>query len=226
MNRTQNYPLLCACLTLLVVANPAQSQQDSGVNRPVYDADTAKLLSELVGLARRTVWGAGETARATYLAVRISQKGRAAVPYVRQRFLDATLPEDGFLCAAFVALHGDVQDQLRVRKELETSEDKRSWLRGIVGDEKAMTASLRSGARWRDIPSRLPITLRGRKLAVVCMRSGDPLVRRTGLYFGFWLRGDVYAKEIRRISLRDPDGLTKRYARYLYEVRRKLAGRG
>lgn len=188
----------------------------------VYDADTAPLLDEMVALVRRPKWGSGETARATYLALRVSSRGRPAVPYVRQRFLAARLPEDAFLCAAFVAVHGGMRDFLVMRKSLETEASKRAWLESIVGNEKMMTASLRSGARWRDVPGRLPVAGRGRTFALVCLRSSDPLVRRAGLYFGFWLRDDAYASALRELAIRDPDGLTRRYARYLFDVWRKL----
>jgi hypothetical protein len=225
MVRMQKSVLLCAWGAIAVSVMYGHAGPASGTAKRAGDEDAARILDELVVLSRRAEWGAGETARATYLVLRICQKGRSAVPYVRQRFLAATTLEDGFLCAAFIALHGKTRDMLAVRTEFETSENKRTWLRELVGNEKAMTDSLRRSQRWREIPTRLPITLRGRTLAALCMQSSDPLVRRAGLYFGFWLAGESYVKELRRMASRDTDGMTRRYARYLYKVRRHLANR-
>lgn len=171
--------------------------------------------NELTELARNDSWAAAEWVRASYLATRLAGAGQAALPYVRGRFARANVPEEAFLAGLFVAVFGTDRDLRFVRRSLEVSRSKQGWLRQMLGDGAALAAAIREGESWKRGLSLLPSLAGIRKLADLCMRSDDALVRRAGLYWGYWVCSPPYWHRVRALADQDPDGLTRRLASYL-----------
>jgi hypothetical protein len=173
------------------------------------------MFEELAGLIRHGEWGPVEWARGSVLGAQILRVGAPGVPHMRGRFVKTADPVEAFLSGAYVAIHGEGADHVRMRKELETNPAKRAWLKSLVGDARAVNASLREGEHWRQAAGYLPAMGGYRRFCQLCMESKDALVRRAGLYWGYWVADDAYQKTARRLARSDPDALLRQLAAQL-----------
>ena len=188
-------------------------------NAPALGSQMAPLLDELAALTRQGEWGVGEWARGSVLALRLFNYGPNGVPYMRGKFLRTRDPNEAFLSGAYVAMHGQAVDHKRVRSDLETNPGKRTWLKSMVGDSKAMTASLEQGQQWQQAVDYFPSLGGCRGFCQVCLQSQDALVRRAGLYWGFWVSDLSYWRAVQAAAREDPDALTRKFAVHLYRLR-------
>lgn len=175
--------------------------------------------NELVGMTHEGEWGAVEWARGSLLGIRVYRYGSAGVPHLRGRFVKTSDANEAFLSGAFVAIHGDKTDHLRMRSELETAPGKRAWLKSMVGDGKAMTASLQQGEQWRQAADYFPSLGGCRSFCLLCMESADALVRRAGLYWGYWVSDAAYWKKAQSVAKGDKDELTRKFAAHLLKAK-------
>jgi hypothetical protein len=202
---------LCAALATA----PAHAASSAGA----APAGLQPLFDDLAALTREGEWGPAEWARGSLLAVRLFQYGQTGVPYLGSRFQSARDPQEGFLAGAYVAVHGADADHKRARTALETSPQKREWLRALVGDGRAMTAAVKDGGQWRQAADLIPTLGRARSFCSLCTKSEDVLVRRAGLYWGFWIPDAAYWSAVQKCMQSDPDKLTRQFALYLIKNR-------
>jgi len=212
-----------ACVALSPSLNLAQATaQTPAVKTPAPPASGAQmsaLFDELAGMTKQGEWGVGEWARGSVLALRLYNFGPNGVPYMRTKFVQTRDPNEAFLSGSYVAMHGQVVDHKRMRNELETSPGKRAWLKSMVGDSKSMTASLEQGRQWEQAVNYFPSLGGCRGFCQICQQSSDALVRRAGLYWGFWVSDATYWRDVQTVARDDPDALTRKFAAYLYRLR-------
>lgn len=177
------------------------------------------LLGELAALIRQGDWGGGDWARGSMLALRLFNFGPNGVPYMRTKFLQTRDRTEAFLSGAYVAMHGKAVDHKRMRSELETNPGKRAWLKSLVGDGKAMTASMEQGQQWQQAADYLPALEGCRDFCRICVQSQDALVRRAGLYWGYWVSDPAYWRVVQTVARDDSDALTRWFAGRLYRMR-------
>lgn len=201
--------------------------QNPGAPRdPSLDGLPAKfpaVIDDLSELAAQEEMDLMDWGRVAMLAPQFFMVGPKGVPYTFSRFLNAKTAEEAFLCGVFVVTHGGSVYQLSVRKELETNERKRSWLKQLVGTEKAFYASMEGGEMWKPALQYLPSPAGCRGACFRCMESQDILVRRAGLYWGFWVPNPTYWQVVERWTKSEPDSSTRRMAEYLLNMHRKSA---
>ena len=206
--------------------NCAWAQNPGAPRDPSLDGLPVKfpaIIDDLSELAAQEEIGLMDWGRVAYLVPQFFMVGPKGVPYTYSRFLGAKTAEEAFLCGVFVVTHGGPAYQLSVRKELETNEKKRRWLRQLVGTEKAFYASMEGGEMWKPALQYLPSPAGCRGACFRCMESQDILVRRAGLYWGFWVPNPTYWQVVERWTKSEPDSVTRRMAEYLLNMHRKSA---
>ena len=206
--------LLCAAAALAAPPPPASPENDT-------PPASGRLLDELAALLGQEDITTLDWTRGTFLAVRLFGLGPQEVPYLQQRFQKARKSEEAMLSGLYVAVHGTSRDRTGIREELETNRQKRAWLQGLVGTEEILVASVEGGEDWKPLIQTLPNTRGCSELALLCMRSKDPLVRRFGLYAGYWFPASPYWDLTRTAGAEDSDLLTRRFANYLLKLRKK-----
>lgn len=205
-------------LALLLICSPALAQQ--GRSTAEQQRVTEKVdatWTDLLDLLSEDVWGAAEWTRGTYLGARLLAIGPDGTAIMGSRFAKASTPEAAFLSAVFLAVHGTSTDRWFIRRELETNQSKREWLKAAVGTGRAINASINEGARWENAVQYLPSPTGCRLLTRECLRSQDALVRRSGLLWGFWVADSAYWKDVQGLAQKDPDQLTRRFAAALIQ---------
>lgn len=211
-------PILLMALPGLGQTPPAPGSAAPSPTAPPPDAvarEMAPVWSELVELVGKRPWSALQWTRGIYLATQIFRYGAGGVPFMNGQFSrsgDATV---AFLSGVYVTTYGGDSDLTHIRTDLEKDDRKRAWLKGAFGDAPALSASMELGEEWRPALRCLPATAGGRKLATACTRSEDALVRRAGLYWGFWVADGAYWTTVHQALKRDPDPLNRRFAAFL-----------
>jgi hypothetical protein len=182
-------------------------------------ADTARqiepLWSELVALVPERPWSPIQWTRGIYLSTQIFRFGAQGVPYMNAQFSGAKGPTVAFLAGVYVTLYGTGEDLTRIRSALETDRTKHSWLKAAFGDPAALSNTMEGGEEWSPALRCLPAPGGCRKLAMSCLQSSDPLVRRAGLYWGFWVPDATYWSAVRQCIKSDSDSLNRRFAAFL-----------
>ena len=177
--------------------------------------DFPQTYDSLASLLDREDPGAIELARGTYDAAQFFAVGPVALPYCKKRFENASTEGEASIGGLFITVRGNAEDIALIQRELETNKGKRQWLAHMVGTEKAFFASIESGAAWREFIRVLPSTEGPRRLSLGCMQSRDALVRRAGMFWGYWFEGQAYWTAVKNISSGDADPGTRRIASHL-----------
>jgi len=170
---------------------------------------------ELSALIDGSNAGPIEIARGAYLASWFYSVGSPGLESAREWFRRATTRGRAGTAALFLAMHGTPDDHAQVRGGLERDPSKHRWLYGLVGNERNLRRSLRDVEVWTPIVKSLPGTSGCRALSLHLLESPDPLVRRGGLYLGFWFATPPYWQEVRRRAVDDDDPTTREAARIL-----------
>ena len=177
--------------------------------------DFPQTYESLASLLDREDPGAMELARGTYDAANFFAVGPVALPYTKQRFANANTEGEASIGGLFITVRGNAEDIALIQRDLETNKRKRQWLAHMVGTEQAFFASIESGAAWREFMRVLPSTEGPRRLSLGCMQSKDALVRRAGMFWGYWFEGPGYWNSVKKISSGDADPGTRRIAAHL-----------
>ena len=175
---------------------------------------------ELVVLVGAAELSPVEWARGTYIATRLLAFGQTGVAYMRNRFTNSVSAEEGTLSGFYIAVFGTQDDHKGVRKSLETDQRKRAWLKQGVGDAAAINRSMQEGERWQTAADLLPTKAGFRSLALLCLQSEDALVRRAGMYWGYWVADEGYWQAVQKVAKDDADSLTKNFAQFLIKRNR------
>lgn len=212
VNRPLHIVLFCLLPIMAPIDTSTASTATTTQTAPSWPPGMENTWNDLVPMIKQAPWGAAEWTRGIYLGIRLMSFGIDGIPPMRQTFARTANSEAAFLSGAYLAVHGGRKERAFVRKELESNPKKQTWLKGLVGDAKALSAAMRSGSEWQPAIRQLPSTSGCLLLAKECMLSRDPLVRRAGLYWGFWLADRQYWKMAAKLSASDADPLTKRFA--------------
>ncbi len=151
-----------------------------------------------------------EVAAGSLWAARFYSVGRPGLEPTRRWFRSAATCGRASAAGLYQVVHGSSNDLMAVRVELETSKLKRGWLHGMVGTEPRFEASLENGKSWASLSRVLPATAGCRTLAIMCIRSRDPLVRRAGVFWGYWFADAPYWGHVRRLAAGDGDAVTRK----------------
>lgn len=170
---------------------------------------------ELAALVDGTEGGPVAVGRGTYLASWFYAVGEPGLPACRTWFRDAPTPGRAGTAALFLALHGSERDHERVRHGLESDRDKHRWLYGVVGNERNLTRSLRQRDVWAPLLRSMPGVDGPRRLSSLLLESPDPLVRRGGLFLGFWFASSRYWDDVRERARNDPSASVRAAAAML-----------
>jgi hypothetical protein len=153
-----------------------------------------------------------DIAQGSLLAARFYSVGAPGLADNRDWFRRAATRGKASVAGLYLAVHGPSDDLAAVRGELETNRTKRVWLYEMVGTEKRFDWSIVNGKSWAPFTRVLPATEGCRTLAILCLRSRDPLVRRGGAFWGYWFADASYWSAMRRLAEADPDGVTRKIA--------------
>lgn len=204
--RSHRWLAVVVALVLTTASAPGAAEAPEGF------ASTYEDLSALVDGSRA---GPVEIARGAYLASWFFSVGGPGLPPSRVWFRRAETRGRAGTAALFLAMHGTPDDHREVRDGLERDRSKHRWLYGLVGNERNLQRSLRDVDLWAPILRGLPGTSGCLALSRLLLASSDPLVRRGGLYLGFWFATPAYWEEVRRRSTTDDDPMTRATARML-----------
>ena len=162
-----------------------------------------------------------DMARGGLLATQFFSVGPAGLPKAQSWFSTAPTRGRASMSGLFLAIHGRPEHLSFVQRALETDRQKRSWIYEMVGTANNFNLSMENGEMWQPFLRVLPKTDGCRTLAANCMKSRDPLVRRTGLYWGYWFATSNYWTQARAVAARDPDPLARQMATYLLRTGRQ-----
>lgn len=174
-----------------------------------------KQLAELADLMSYESLNAVQWARGTYVATRFFAWGSDGVPQMVSRFQGTKNVYTATLSGLFTSLHGNDRDRMELRRALEQDARKQHWLRAYFGSRKDMHLTVEEGLGWKKLTRVLPSTGGLHRFALLCLQSEDILVRRLGLFWGFWTPSPAYDTALRRAAKADPDPETRYLANYL-----------
>jgi len=223
--RTVRCAVVAAALAGLPASLPGAGGAAAAEPKTATESELNATFDELLALMRVEEPSPADWAQASWLAVQLSRYGEAGVPAMRRRFSRSTAADEALPAGIFVAVYGQAADRLFVRKDLETNRVKRKWLADMLGSRDAINASLREGAHWRSATKLIPSLDGCRRLCRLCLQSADALVRRAGLYWGYWINDDAYWQAVRNCADSDADRLTRVLAQHFLDQRRKQTGR-
>lgn len=172
--------------------------------------DYADTFARVTALVDREELGALEMARGSMDAARLIGVGAPGVAWMEPRFKDAATFGEAAVAGLYMTTWGGSGQLAAIRRELETNARKRGWLQQLVGTEEAFLAQLASGGRYQPLIRLLPDIGGARALTLLLMRSGDPLVRRAGVFWGYWLADANYWNAVRSLAKSERDRTTLR----------------
>ncbi|HEY8241268.1 MAG TPA: hypothetical protein VIH35_07475 [Kiritimatiellia bacterium] len=190
----------------LTLASVAQTNTPAGLEG---FADTFNRVVELVDAEELSSM---EVAKGTYHATKLFATGTRAVPYAEQRFADARKESEAAVAGLYMTVHGQDQQLQAIQQGLETSAQKRTWLKRDVGTEQAFFETLEAGAYWEDFFPLLPSAHGVLKLSRMCVASKDALVRRAGLLWSYTFKDAGLAGTLKQVAAADPDPVTRKIA--------------
>ena len=153
-----------------------------------------------------------DVAKATMLAAKYFSVGAPGLPYTTSRFKNARTPGEASMAGLYMTIHGKTNEIRSMRRELESNPLKRAWLKDLVGSEAQFRASVDQGAQWAPLVRVLPSTVGCKQFSTTCIESSDPLVRRAGLYWGYWVPSPTYWQKTQWMAKNDPEPVTRRIA--------------
>jgi hypothetical protein len=190
----------CVFLAVFLIANSA---------RAVLPGNYLAMFSELSSLMDSDELDPGQMLRGGWLATRYFSAATEGLEFNQARFSAAQTAGSAGLSGLFLAVHGTQAHHQFVCKTLETDKTKRILMGRIFGTEEAFFQSLENGEQWSPLLETLPSTARLRQLLRILIQSKDPLTRRAGLFWGYWLRDGDYWKAAREMTANDPDPVNR-----------------
>jgi hypothetical protein len=180
--------------------------------RAEVPADFADTFARLAALVDREELSALEMARGSYDAARLAAVGVPGLAWVEPRFINAASFGEAAVAGAYMTAWGKQAHLDVIRRELETNPLKRRWLHALVGTEEQFLAHLASGGMYQPLIRLMPNVGGARALTLRLIESRDPLVRRAGLFWGFWLADANYWRAVRELAKSERDRTTLRLA--------------
>ena len=180
-------------------------------------SDFAVTYDKLAALFDQAELSPLDVAAGSLHAARFYAVGRAGLATNRLWFKAAPTRGRASASGLYIVVHGKTEDLVGVRTELETSRAKRGWLYEMVGTEPRFRAALMNGKMWAPLSRVLPATEGCRTMAVLCLRSRDPLVRRAGAFWGYWFADASYWAAARRLAEADADPVNRKVGALLLQ---------
>ncbi len=193
-------------LVTMVGLGTAMANQDLPPN------DFAQTFAGLSAMLDQETLSPMDMAEGTYLAARYFSVGQPGLPYTQSRFKHAKTKGEASMAGLYMTIHGKTNEIAAMRRELETAPGKRAWLRELVGSEQNFNFAMEQGEQWAPLVRVLPSTVGAKAFSGTCMQSPDVLVRRAGLYWGYWIASPEYVKAARKCAASDPDPTTRKLA--------------
>jgi hypothetical protein len=190
--------------------------------QPAVPADLPQAFAGLVELFDGRTWSPVEWAQGSVQTMEVFGYGAAGLPYMRSRFDVSSLAHETFLSGVYLTVHGKEPDWRAMRLALEEQPVKQAWLKQMVGDTKGLNQSMEAGAQWQPAVRLLPSTTGARRFTQLCIQSDDALVRRAGLYWGYWLADNAYWLAAKQCAQSDPDPRTRFFAQYFMRQGHKM----
>lgn len=175
-------------------------------------ADFTSTFSHLATLVDAEELNPLELARGSFDASRYFAVGAAGVDQNAAWYRQARSFGQACVAGLYVTVWGQPGDLDAVRRELELNRSKRVWLQQMLGTEAQFFTSVESGRDWAHLMSLLPSLGGTRRLTQLCMESRDALVRRSGLFWGYFLADPAYWAKTKVLWQSDADALNRRIA--------------
>lgn len=184
---------------------------------PELPADFHETYQVLAGLIDREALGPMDMARGTYDATRFFAVGAAGVPPLEERYRKAATLGQASVAGLYLTVWGRQRQFDLIRAELERNEAKRRMIYGLCGTEPLFFSALESGANYQPLLRLMPSVGGTRTLTRQLLDSSDALVRRSGLFWGFWLADAAFWKRVKDMAQSDPDPVTRRVSARLLQ---------
>lgn len=178
-------------------------------------ADFGNQYERLAALVDSEELGAMDMARGSLDAARFIAAGAPGIAWLEPRFKNAASFGEASVAGLYLTVWGKDAHWTSILKELESSPQKRAWLNALVGTQERFNASLVGGEAYQPLLRLLPSVGGSRALAMKCIGSKDPLVRRAGLFWGYWLADTSYWKAVRGLTQTETDRTTLHIAQQL-----------
>lgn len=161
--------------------------------------------------------GALDMAKGTYDATRFFAVGRPGVSPLEQHFRQATTLGGATVAGLYLTVWGQQRQFDLIRAELERNPAKRRMAYSLAGTEKIFFNSLAAGAQYQPMLRLMPSVGGTRTLTRQLLDSTDALVRRAGMFWGFWLADVSFWGRVKEMAASDPDPVTQRVAQRLLQ---------
>jgi hypothetical protein len=169
----------------------------------------------LSGLVDAESLGAMDMARGTYDASRFFAVGKPGLPPLEQRFRSGVTLGQATVAGLYLTVWGQQTQFDLIRGELERNTAKRRIVYSMAGTEDIFFSSLESGATYQPMLRLLPSVGGTRMLTRQLLDSKDALVRRGGMFWGYWLADRSFWKRVKEMAGDDPDAATRTIAQRL-----------
>lgn len=183
--------------------------------QPELPEDFDATYTSLAHLLDQESLGALEMAKGTYDASRFFAVGKPGVPALEEKFRAAETLGGASLAGLYLTVWGQQKQFDLIRRELERRPAKRKIIHGLAGTEQVFFNSLEAGAQYQPMLRLLPSVGGTRTLTRQLLDSKDPLVRRAGMFWGYWLADASFWTRTKEIAGNDPDSVTRAVARRL-----------
>lgn len=182
------------------------------VAAPELPPDFEATYQSLAGLVDREEVGALEMAKGTYDATRFFAVGQPGVSPLEQQYRQAGTLGQATVAGLYLTVWGQQRQYDLIRAELERNPAKRRLIYGLAGTERNFFAALEAGAQYQPMLRLMPSVGGTRTLTRQLLDSSDALVRRAGMFWGFWLADAPFWKKVREMAQGDPDAVTRSVA--------------
>lgn len=171
----------------------------------------------LAGLVDREEVGALDMAKGTYDATRFFAVGPAGVSSLEGKFRGAGTLGEATVAGLYLTVWGKQRQYDLIRRDLERDPGKRRMIYSLAGNEQIFFSSLEAGAYYQPMLRLMPSVGGTRTLTRQLLDSPDGLVRRAGLFWGYWLADAPFWARVKQMGQADPDAVTRRVAQRLLQ---------
>ncbi len=184
---------------------------------PDLPPDFYDIYHNLAGLIDRETLGPLEMAKGTYDASRFFAVGVPGVPPLEQQYRQAATLGQATLAGLYLTVWGKQRQFDMIRAELERNQAKRRMIYGLCGTEPIFFSALDAGAQYQPLLRLMPSVGGTRTLTRQLLDSPDALVRRSGMFWGFWLADAAFWNRVKEMAQSDPDPVTRRVSARLLQ---------
>lgn len=190
---------------------------------PALPDDFDATYHSLAGMIDREALNPLELAKGTYDATRFFAVGKPGVSPLEQHYRRASTLGQATVAGLYLTVWGQQRQFDMIRSELERNKTKRQLIYGLAGTEPIFFSSLAAGEQYQPLLRLMPSVGGTRNLTRQLLDSPDALVRRSGMFWGFWLADGAFWGRVKEMAAADPDVTTRRVAARLLQQARRQA---